>query len=145
MWPLGRDGGCASGLLIVHFQSSGTTGTTVCFAATYKIYRILGGSPMKLLNTYQDSEEAAEAAKNLLGSVRVASERDATETIYNVFGIPSWLNFYKLGMYDLPELKLLLETRDKWSEENSKRHESIIKIITVVAKNYSIATPKHWL
>ena len=100
---------------------------------------------MKLLNTYQDSEEAAEAAKKLLGSVRVASERDATETIYNVFGIPSWQNFYKLGMYDLPELKLLIESRDRWSEVNRERHDSIIKTITVVAKNYSIVVPKHWL
>ena len=100
---------------------------------------------MKLLNTYQDSVDAAEAAKKLSGSVRVASERDATETIYNLFGIPSWRNFYELGMYDLAELKSLLEIKDKWSEDESKRYKDIIRTIHVVAKNYSVTVPEHWL
>lgn len=100
---------------------------------------------MKLLNTYQDSEDASDAAKKLVGSVRVASERDATETIYNLFGIPSWRNFYELEMYNLSELKTLLEFRDKWTDRERDRYREIIGIINVVAKNYAIAVPPHWL
>lgn len=49
---------------------------------------------MKLLNTYDDRDEAEEAAEKLTGDKRLASERDATVVIYN-----------------LGELKNLLECR----------------------------------
>lgn len=42
---------------------------------------------------------------------RLASERDSTIVIYNLFGIPSWGNFYKLGMFNLYELQNILELR----------------------------------
>ncbi len=41
---------------------------------------------MKLLNTYDDRDEAEEAAEKLTGDKRLASERDATVVIYNLFG-----------------------------------------------------------
>lgn len=44
---------------------------------------------MKLLNTYEDRDEAEEAAAKLTGDKRLASERDATVVIYNLFGIPA--------------------------------------------------------
>lgn len=44
---------------------------------------------MKLLNTYDDRDEAEAAAERLSGDKRLASERDATVVIYNLFGIPS--------------------------------------------------------
>ena len=47
---------------------------------------------MKLLNTYDDCDDADEAAKKLTGDKRLASERDATVVIYNLFGISSWGN-----------------------------------------------------
>lgn len=53
---------------------------------------------MKLLNTYDDRDEAEAAAEKLSGEKRLASERDATVVIYNLFGIPSWGNFHRLGM-----------------------------------------------
>lgn len=43
---------------------------------------------MKLLNTYDDRDEAEAAAEKLVGEKRLASERDATLVIYNLFGIP---------------------------------------------------------
>lgn len=46
---------------------------------------------MKLLNTYDDRDEAEAAAEKLSGEKRLASERDATVVIYNLFGIPSWV------------------------------------------------------
>ncbi len=55
---------------------------------------------MKLLNTYDDRDEAEEAAEKLTGDKRLASERDASVVIYNLFGIPSWGNFHRLGMYN---------------------------------------------
>ena len=54
---------------------------------------------MKLLNAYEDRDEAENAEKLITGEKRLASERDGTEVIYNLFGQPSWNNFFKLGMF----------------------------------------------
>ncbi|WP_169051176.1 hypothetical protein [Escherichia coli] len=50
---------------------------------------------MKLLNTYDDKDEAEEALTKLLGEKRLASERDSTVVIYNLFGQPTWGNFHR--------------------------------------------------
>lgn len=100
---------------------------------------------MKLLNTYEDRDEAEEAAEKLTGEKRLASERDATVTIYNLFGIPSWGNFHRLGMYNLGELKGLLERRATWPPADQARHAEIIATLETVAKNYGIDVPGHWL
>ena len=81
---------------------------------------------MKLLNTYDDRDEAEEAAVKLTGEKRLASERDATVVIYNLFGIPSWGNFHRLGMYNLGELKSLLDRRASWHSADKVRHAEII-------------------
>ena len=47
---------------------------------------------MKLLNTYEDREEAEAAERKITGEKRLASERDSTEVIYNLFGEPTWGN-----------------------------------------------------
>jgi hypothetical protein len=100
---------------------------------------------MKILNTYDDGDEAEEAAKKIVGNVRVASERDAGETIYNLFGEPTWRNFYELGMYRLPELQVLLASRSSWGAEESSKHRDIISTLSAVAKNFDIKIPAHWL
>lgn len=100
---------------------------------------------MKLLNTYDDRDEAEAAADNLSGEKRLASERDATVVIYNLFGIPSWGNFHRLGMYNLGELKSLLDTRSFWEPKDQARHAEILATLKTVAKNYSIEIPPHWL
>lgn len=100
---------------------------------------------MKLLNTYDDRDEAEEAAERLTGDKRLASERDATVVIYNLFGIPSWGNFHRLGMYNLGELKSLLEQRSRWQPAEQARHADIIATLKTVAKNYGIEVPGHWL
>lgn len=99
---------------------------------------------MKLLNTYDDRDEAEAAADKLTGEKRLASERDATVVIYNLFGIPSWGNFHRLGMYNLGELKGLLESRASWQPADQVRHTEIIATLKTVAKNYSIELPSHW-
>ena len=100
---------------------------------------------MKLLNTYDDRDEAEEAAEKLTGNKRLASERDATVVIYNLFGIPSWGNFHRLGMYNLGELKSLLERRANWQPTDQIRHDAIITTLKTVAKNFGIEVPGHWL
>lgn len=100
---------------------------------------------MKLLNTYDDRDEANEAAEKLTGGKRLASERDATVVIYNLFGDPSWGNFHRLGMYNLGELKTLLDRRASWHTADQTRHAEIISTLENVAKNYGIEIPRHWL
>ncbi|ANG62606.1 hypothetical protein A8C75_09000 [Marinobacterium aestuarii] len=100
---------------------------------------------MKLLNTYDDEDEAEAATSKLVGEKRLASERDATVVIYNLFGIPSWGNFHRLGMYNLGELKDLLGRRTSWQPADLARHAEILSTLQIVAKNYSIEVPSHWL
>ena len=99
---------------------------------------------MKLLSVYDDREEAEEAAEKLNGAKRLASERDSTSVIYNLFGLPSWGNFHRLGMYDLNELKILLSRRASWGAEDCARHTKIISALQVASKNYGIEIPDHW-
>lgn len=100
---------------------------------------------MKLLYTYEDNAEAEKAANKIVGKYRIASERDSTETIYNLFGIPSWKNFYLLKLYNLEELKFLLTTRKSWSLIDQRRHQEILVLISMVAKNNELEIPLHWL
>lgn len=100
---------------------------------------------MKLLNTYDDRDDAEDAAEKLTGEKRLASERDATVVIYNLFGIPTWGNFHRLGMYNLGELKTLLDRRNDWQTADQARHAAIVFTLQTVAKNYEIEMPNHWL
>lgn len=100
---------------------------------------------MKLLNTYDDRDEANEASEKLTGDKRLASERDATVVIYNLFGEPSWGNFHRLGMYNLGELKILLDSRSSSQPIDQARHAEIIATLHSVAKNYGLGVPQHWL
>ncbi|WP_128775205.1 hypothetical protein [Pseudomonas syringae] len=100
---------------------------------------------MKLLNTYEERDDAEDAAEKLVGSKRLASERDATVTIYNLFGIPTWGNFLRLDMYGLVELKALLHQRANWDAANTVRHEELISVLQAVSKNYNLSIPAHWL
>ncbi|WP_032699731.1 MULTISPECIES: hypothetical protein [Pseudomonas] len=99
---------------------------------------------MKLLNTYEDRDDADDAAEKLTGEKRLASERDGTVVIYNLFGIPSWGNFHRLGMYNLSELKSLLNRRSDWMAPDQARHTEILLTLQTVAKNYGIEVPEHW-
>ncbi|HBC3410544.1 TPA: hypothetical protein KDY13_002796 [Vibrio parahaemolyticus] len=100
---------------------------------------------MKLLNTYENREEAEEALTKIDGEKRLASERDATETIYNLFGQPTWNNFYKLGMFSLAELKMIVQLKQNNSPYDEKKHREIITMLNYAAKNFELTIPKHWL
>lgn len=84
---------------------------------------------MKLLNTYDDKHEAEEALTKLLGEKRLASERDSTVVIYNLFGQPTWGNFHRLGMFNLPELQKMLEHRKAGHVIDKARHSEILSML----------------
>lgn len=103
------------------------------------------GARMKLLNTYDNKDEAEDAFNKINGEKRLASERDSTVVIYNLFGQPSWNNFYKLEMFNLPELQKLLSHRDAGEAIDQARHQEIITLLNYAAKTFELNIPKHWL
>ncbi len=100
---------------------------------------------MKLLNTYEDRDQSEEAERIISGKKRLASERDGTETIYNLFGQPSWGNFYKLGMFDLPQLKEIVAKKLANKPYDQKKHQEIIGRLKYTAKSFELEIPGHWL
>lgn len=99
---------------------------------------------MKLLNTYDDREEAEAASKKVSGEKRLASERDSTVVIYNLFGQPTWGNFYALGMFNLEELKQIVEARKAELDYNQRRHQEILGTLRYVESSFEITIPPHW-
>jgi len=99
---------------------------------------------MHLLNTYDTKDDADDAAAALKGPIRVASERDDTSTIYNVFGEATWANLYSLKMYDLVNLKNMLARRSLWAESDLLQHGHILEGLERVAKKYQLTIPTHW-
>ena len=100
---------------------------------------------MQLLITYDDQDEAEAAEKRLTGKKRLASDRDDNEVIYNLFGEPTWANFYQLGMYSLTELKAILDQRKVGQAFDSARHQQIIDSLGFVQTTYGLKIPEHWL
>ncbi|CZF77177.1 hypothetical protein GCE9029_00054 [Grimontia celer] len=99
---------------------------------------------MKLLNTYDTKDEGESALARIDEPKRLASERDSTEVIYNLFGTPSWGNFYKLGMFDLDTLKTIVEQKQSEQPYDEKKHREIITMLQYVAKSFEIEIPSHW-
>jgi hypothetical protein len=100
---------------------------------------------MKQLNTYDTKEEGEAALAKIDGPKRLASERDSTEIIYNLFGTASWGNLYKLGMFNLVELKTIVQQKQNDQSYNEKRHREIITMLQYAAKTFDLEIPKHWL
>ena len=99
---------------------------------------------MKLLNTYEDKNEAEAAEQKITGQKRLASERDSTEVIYNLFGLPSWNNFYKLGMFNLPQLKQIVDLKQSGQPYDNEKHKEIISMLRYAAKSFDLKIPAHW-
>ncbi|MNZ13428.1 hypothetical protein D3C78_303270 [compost metagenome] len=100
---------------------------------------------MKLLNTYDDKDVAELALTKISGEKRLASERDSTIVIYNLFGQPTWGNFYRLGMFDLPELQDMLERRKTGQLIDTARHKEIIVMLHYAVRSFELAIPEHWM
>ncbi|MCK5818561.1 MAG: hypothetical protein KAH18_04765 [Psychromonas sp.] len=101
---------------------------------------------MKLLNTYEDKDDAEIALSLISGEKRLASERDSTEVIYNLFGQPSWNNFYKLKMFNLPLLQKMVEQRKAGHQlYDEAKHSEIVKMLKYAANSFELIIPEHWL
>ena len=100
---------------------------------------------MKLLNTYESESDGEAALSKISGKKRLASERDSTEVIYNLFGEPTWGNFYRLGMFNLPLLKQILDQRNAGQVFDRAKHQEIITMLKYAANQFELNIPKHWL
>ncbi|MCO4206727.1 hypothetical protein M2R29_02025 [Aeromonas hydrophila] len=100
---------------------------------------------MKLINTYDDKDEAELALTKITGEKRLASERDSTVIIYNLFGQPTWGNFYRLGMYNLPELQAMLDQRKAGQFIDRARQQEILAILHYTSQSFELTIPEHWL
>ncbi|MEN4777689.1 hypothetical protein ABEH00_08410 [Pantoea agglomerans] len=100
---------------------------------------------MKLLNTYEDKDEAEKALTKISGDKRLASERDSTVVIYNLFGTPSWGDLYKLGMFNLPELQNILELGKTGQPIDMEKYNEYIKMLSYAARAFYLAIPRHCL
>jgi len=100
---------------------------------------------MKLLNAYEDRDEAEKAETLITGEKRLASERDGTEVIYNLFGQASWSNFYKLGMFNLPLLQSIIEQRNSNQPYDQSKHKEILSMLKYAANTFELKIPEHWL
>lgn len=98
---------------------------------------------MKLLNTYEDRDDAEKAFQNVTGEKRLASERDSTVVIYNLFGQPTWGNFYRLDMFQLQELQKILTQRESGVPFDENKHREIITTLKYVANRFEIIIPSH--
>ena len=110
----------------------------------YSLNKFIGMTTLPLLNTYEDKDEAENAASLITGEKRLASERDGTETIYNLFGVASWGNFYKLGMFNLVELQNIVELKNSNQPFDTARHKEIISMLRYAAKSFDLQIPEHW-
>ena len=99
---------------------------------------------MQHLYTFETKEEAEEALVKLLGPKRLASDRDGTEVIYNLFGELTWRNLYALGLYNLSELKSILSQRDSGGAYNMNRHREIIAALENTSRVLGLTIPAHW-
>lgn len=100
---------------------------------------------MKQLNTYDTKEEGEAALAKIDEPKRLASERDATETIYNLFGHPTWGNFYKLCMFNLPQLKEIVDKKQAGQPYDEAKHKEILNMLGYAANSFEIEIPSHWL
>ena len=67
-----------------------------------------------------------------------------TETVYNLFGQPTWKNLYLLEMFNLKELQGIIECRKNGQPFDQERHREIIKMLEYAAKSFDLIIPAHW-
>jgi hypothetical protein len=100
---------------------------------------------MKLLNTYEDKDEAEAAELKITGKKRLASERDGNQVIYNLFGDATWNNFYNIDLFNLTELKYIVSQKNSGQPYDKTKHQEIIKMLGYAASIFELKIPEHWL
>ena len=99
---------------------------------------------MELLITYDDQTEAENAEQLITGKKRLASDRDDNEVVYRLFGDPTWTNFFKLGMYELPKLKELVDLKKTGQPYDAEKHQSILLALNFLESTYGLKIPEQW-
>ena len=54
-------------------------------------------------------------------------------------------NFYALGMFNLAELKQIVEARKAGLDYNQRRHQEILGTLRYVESSFEITIPAHWV
>ena len=65
--------------------------------------------------------------------------------IYNLFGQPTWGNFHRLGMFNLPELQMMLDQRKAGHAIDQARHREILSMLRYAAQSFELTIPQHWM
>lgn len=99
---------------------------------------------MQHLHTFEAKEEAEEALLKLAGPKRLASDRDGTEVIYKLLGELTWKNLYAIGLYNLPELEIILSQRNTAETYDKSRHREIIVALENASRVLGLTIPAHW-
>ena len=100
---------------------------------------------MELLAVYEDQDEAEDAKGKISGAHRLASDRDDNQVVWRLFGDATWGNFYALGMYELPKLKVLVDARKVGEDYDESEHERIVMNLGSVVNTYGLRIPGHWV
>ena len=58
---------------------------------------------------------------------------------------PTWGNFHRLGMFNLPELQMMLEKRKAGHTIDQARHREILSMLRYAAQSFELTIPEHWL
>ena len=99
---------------------------------------------MQLLASFDNQADGEAAEKKVQGKKRLASERDSNVVVWNLFGDATWMNFFNLGMYDLKELKGLVDAKKAGHDYDKERHEQIVASLGFVESAYGLKIPDHW-
>ena len=77
---------------------------------------------MKILNIYDEKDDAEEALLKITGDKKVVSDREDNKVIYKLFGQATWSNFYQMDMFNLKELKKIVEAKKNDKDYDVNRH-----------------------
>lgn len=100
---------------------------------------------MKILNTYDDRDDAEEALLKITGDKKVVSDREDNKVIYKLFAQATWSNFYQMDMFNLKELKKIVEAKKSNQAYNEGRHREILQMLKYSAQSFDLDIPEHWL
>lgn len=99
---------------------------------------------MKILNIYDDKDDAEEALQKITGEKKVVSDREDNQIIYKLFGPATWSNFYQIDMFNLKELKEIIEAKNNNLVYDNNRHQEILRMLEYSAKSFDLKIPEHW-
>jgi len=100
---------------------------------------------MKILNVYDNRDDAEEALHKITGEKKIVSDREDNKVIYKLFGPATWSNFYQIDMFNLKELKTIVEAKATNQAYNEAKHSEILQMLEYFAQSFDLDIPEHWL